>query len=222
MLFENSSKQLSDDIKNANDSINRITEIRNNDNSIEMGDTNQQLPISNPSEKLFSDLFKVNENSTITEPLQNIMNILSNNEEEKRKREYNLLVFGLKVSNNDKSYATIKKLLDDIGVNYENIHSVAYLKKKDVVNELAPIKLIAYNIESKFIILKAARKLKIYNELNNTKISISLDLSEIDRQLNKSLIIQRNANNALLSAQDNFYFGIRSNVLVKIPKRAQL
>ncbi len=53
------------------------------------------------------------------------------------------------------------------------------------------LKLTASDIDSKFFILKAAKKLKDYNIKNSTSISISLEMSEIDRQLHKTLVVQR-------------------------------
>jgi hypothetical protein len=75
--------------------------------------------------KSFSDLFKVNDYKTLTEPLHNIINLLSNNDEEKGKREFNVIIFGFKVSKDDKSYNTIKKFLKDLGVN-KNIMCISY------------------------------------------------------------------------------------------------
>ena len=37
----------------------------------------------NSNVKLFSDLFTINDNKTVTEPLQKLMTIISNNDEEK-------------------------------------------------------------------------------------------------------------------------------------------
>jgi hypothetical protein len=172
--------------------------------------------------KSFSDLFKVNDNKTLTEPLHNIINLLSYNDEEKRKREFNVIIFGLKVSKDDKSYITIKKFLKDLGVNENHVHSVSYLKKKDVINEFAPIKLTASDIDSKFFILKAAKKLKDYNIKNLSTISITLDMSEIDRQLHKKLVVQRKTLNSQLKSDENFYYGIRNNSIIKIKKFIKL
>jgi hypothetical protein len=41
-----------------------------------------------------------------------------------------LIVFGLKVSNEDKDFKTLKKLMNDFGVNKDNIVHASYLKKK--------------------------------------------------------------------------------------------
>ena len=129
-------------------------------------------------------------------------------------------MYGLKVNSNDKSFTTLKKLFTDIGVNNNNIIKAYYLKKKDDNNDKAPIKIETYNIDSKNFILKSARKLKEYNHKNNTKIFISQDLCEIDRQFMKKLIEQRNDLNKKLLATDKFYYGIRENKISKLNKRS--
>ena len=185
------------------------------DNNIMMDD--MSIPIQ-ASSRTFADLFKVSENKKITEPLHDLINILSNNEEEKRKREYNLIVFGLNVKVEDTSFVTLKKLLTDIGVDHNCIAHSSFLRKKDQVNENAPIKMVAYDLDSKFFILKSARKLREYNSIHKTKIVISQDMSEVDRQVNRKLIEKRNDLNSKLNVQDNFYYGIRNNKVISIIK----
>ena len=168
--------------------------------------------------RTFADLFKVNEDKKITEPLHDLINILSNNEEEKRKREYNLIIFGLNVKTADTNFSTLKKLLTDIGIDHNCISHSTYLRKKDQINENAPIKIVAYDLESKYFILKSARKLREYNLRNKTKIVISQDMSEVDRQVNRKLIEKRNELNSKLNDQETFYYGIRNNKVVSINK----
>ena len=213
---------LTADISKVEVSIKNIEEkLNTKENTIEMSDINN-IPAPQ-TQQLFSDLFKVNENNkTLTEPLHNLNNILSNNESEKIKREYNLIIFGLKVKQDDKSYNAVRNLFKTIGVNDNLVQSVVYLKKKDSINEYAPIKIITTSLDAKYSILKAGRKLKELNQINNTKISIALDLSDIDRQLNKKLIEQRNDLNSKLNLNDSFYYGIRNNKIIKIIKRKQL
>ena len=90
--------------------------------------------------------------------------------------------------------------------------------KKDQINENAPIKIVAYDLESKYFILKSARKLREYNLRNKTKIVISQDMSEVDRQVNRKLIEKRNELNSKLNDQETFYYGIRNNKVVLINK----
>jgi len=209
--------QLKENISQLNTRI-ILLESRNTENQVEMTDEiiSNQINI-----RSYADLFKVDENKKITEPVHDIINIISNNEQEKRKRELNLIVFGLKVPSDDKEFKTIKKLMNDIGVNNNNIDHAIYLKKKDSINVNAPIKIVAYNINAKFLILKASRKLREYNQKYGTKINISTDMSEIDRQLMKKLIDSRNDLNKKLTIEDkkNFYWGIRDNKLKKIFKK---
>ena len=73
-------------------------------------------------------------------------------------------------------------------------------------------------MESKYFILKSARKLREYNLRNKTKIVISQDMSEVDRQVNRKLIEKRNELNSKLNDQETFYYGIRNNKVVSINK----
>ena len=183
----------------------------------EMVDNNQQNVMNKTS---FADLFKNNENNTISEPVHDIINILTHNEEEKRKREYNLIVFGLNVKSTDSSFSTLLTLMKELGVNENKIWDVVYLKKKDTVNENAPIKIIASSLEDKYFILRAARNLQAYNAKHKTKINISVDMSTIDRQINKKLVDKRNELNSKLNKDEKFYFGIRDNQVIKLNKRS--
>ncbi len=155
--IEKNSLKLSVNLDKSNVIVKRLleSEVNLGANNDEMnGNSSHQI---HSTHKSFSVFFKVNDNQTLAEPLHNIINFLSNNDEEKRKLEFNLIIFGLKVSKDDKSYSTIKKFLKDLGVNENHVHSVSYLKKKDVINENASIKLTASNIDSKSIILKPSQ-----------------------------------------------------------------
>ncbi len=103
---------------------------------------------------------------------------------------------------------------------FVHVHA-SYLKKKDTNNENAPIKIVTYDINSKFFILKAARNLREYNQKNGTKINISTEMSEIERQVMKKLMDSRNDLNRKLAtgAKNNFYWGIRENKIKKIFKK---
>jgi hypothetical protein len=166
------------------------------------------------SSKQYSDLFKLN-NNKMSEPLQEIMKVVSNNEEEKKKRENNLIISGMKVDKSDKHFSAVKKLLNDIGINPNLVYSAHYLNSK---NDQTPIKLVAYDTQSRNTILKAAKNLKQINSQNKSKIFIFQDLSIIDRQIHNELISKRNTLNLNLKPSDNHYFGIRNNSIARINK----
>jgi hypothetical protein len=166
------------------------------------------------SSKQYSDLFKLN-NNKMSEPLQEIMKVVSNNEEEKKKRENNLIISGMKVDKSDKHFSAVKKLLNDIGINPNLVYSAHYLNSK---NDQTPIKLVAYDTQSRNTILKAAKNLKQINSQNKSKIFIFQDLSIIDRQIHNELISKRNTLNLNLKSSDNHYFGIRNNSIARINK----
>ena len=72
----------------------------------------------------------------------------------------------------------------------------------------------------KYEILKAAKNLKDINQKFNSKISIGLDLTEIDRQANKLLLLEKKQRNDELKRTNvnDHYYGIRGNKVVKIMK----
>ena len=102
-----------------------------------------------------------------------------------------------------------------------NIVRANFIKNKESNIDNATIKMVTYDFKSKFFILKAARKLREYNLKNGTKINISTDMSEIDRQVMKKLMDSQNDLNNHLSTEDKniFYWGIRDNKLKKIVNR---
>jgi adenosyl cobinamide kinase/adenosyl cobinamide phosphate guanylyltransferase len=164
--------------------------------------------------KQYSDLFKLN-NNKMSEPLQEIMKVVANNEEDKRKREKNLLLFGLKVNDSDKNFSTVKKLLNDIGIDQKCVQGAFYLNSK---SDTSIIKLVTTDTFSKNLILNASKNLKRINLCSKTKISICQDLSFVDRQIHKNLVIRRNELNVKLKTNDDHYFGIRNNNVIRINK----
>jgi adenosyl cobinamide kinase/adenosyl cobinamide phosphate guanylyltransferase len=178
-------------------------------NEVGMGES-----VVKSTSKQYSDLFKLN-NNKMSEPLQEIMKVVANNDEEKKKRENNLIISGMKVDKTDRHFSAVKKLLNDIGINPNLVYSAHYLNSK---NDQTPIKLVAYDTNSRNTILKAAKNLKKINFQNKSKICIFQDLSIIDRQLHNELISKRNALNVNLKSSDNHYFGIRNNAIARINK----
>jgi hypothetical protein len=182
--------------------------------TIKSNEVDMSESVVQSSSKQYSDLFKLN-NNKMSEPLQEIMKVVSNNEEEKKKRENNLIISGMKVDKSDKHFTAVKKLLNDIGINPNLVYSAHYLNSK---NDQTPIKLVAYDTQSRNTILKAAKNLKQINSQNKSKIFIFQDLSIIDRQIHNELISKRNALNLNLKSSDNHYFGIRNNSIARINK----
>jgi hypothetical protein len=62
--------------------------------------------------------------------------------------------------------------------------------------------------------------LREINQNENSRINISQDLNEIDRQMNKNLLIEKKALNKQLVIKNisSYYYGIRGNRVVKITK----
>jgi hypothetical protein len=99
------------------------------------------------------------------------------------------------VNRDDKNFTNVKKLLNDIGLNANLVDRAYYLNSK---NDQTPIKLITYETHSRNVILKASKKLKLINSTNKSKISIVQDLSNVDRQIHKDLVSNRNILNSNL------------------------
>ena len=83
---------------------------------------------------------------------------------------------------------------------------------------MAPIKIEVASIDTKFAILKAAKKLHQLNIKYKTKISIGQDLTIIERQNHKKLLEERDRSNEKFKKDELFYYGIRRNVVCKIYK----
>ncbi len=60
--------------------------------------------------KLFSDLLKVTEKKNLSEPLLNVINLINDNDDERKKREKNLIIFGLKITENE----DVKVVVNDL------------------------------------------------------------------------------------------------------------
>ena len=165
-----------------------------------------------------ADILKTNEDKTVSEPLVEFIQVFNNYNDKKKDRENNLIIFGLKCEKDGDLNQYVDTLLNEIGVcNFKSKNAIK-LVKKGTINHLAPIKITLPNEETKYNILKAAKRLKEINERNKTKINISLDLNNIDRQINKKLLQEKKLLNEDLKLKKihDYYYGIRNNRIVKI------
>ena len=173
--------------------------------------------------KLFSDLLKVSEKKNLSEPLLNVINLINDNDDEKKKREKNLIIFGLKITENEDVKVVVNNLLNKLNNTNKKQDNIFRMIKRGETNDLAPIKIIVEDIKDKFSILKSAKNLRQINIDKSSRISISMDQTVIERQRFNALNSQRklsNDENKLNNTNNNtittFYYGIRNNNLRKI------
>ena len=187
-----------------------------NQNVDEMnGITNNQLTTIS-----FADILKQKKDKIVSEPMVEIINTINNYSNQKKGRENNIIIFGFKNVTSETASNNVNTLFNKMKINNIKFKNPVLLVKKGVQNNSPPIKVSLENEETKFKILKAAKCLKEINQLDNTNIHISQDLNEIDRLLHKKLLYEKKLLNEKL-LQDNmldYYYGIRSNKVVKIMK----
>ena len=96
--------------------------------------------------------------------------MISDNDLLKKKKENDVMIFGLKVTNDDIATDKVNDLLQKIGVRKVMIKKINKISKKDVINDVAPIIVELVNQSDKFFILKAAKALAKFNEDDDTHI----------------------------------------------------
>ena len=134
-----------------------------------------------------------------------------------------MIIFGLNIVKEEELENNVNSFLSSINIDKSNINKIIRMNKRGVINPTAPIKLITHDLDCKYRILKAAKQLQSINQTNKTKISISQDLTEIERINNKAIINERNKLNDELRNQPNydsidFYYGIRKNQVIQLKK----
>jgi hypothetical protein len=175
------------------------------------------------SGRLFSDILKVNNSQQISEPLSNVINFISDHEKEIKKREKNLIIFGLSSNNNDHAVEQVNKLLNKMMVNPNRVNKILRLDRNNSNNSMVPIKIIVHDIIDKFAILNNGKNLQKINSDDNTRININLDQTELERIRFKKLNLERidkNKENERINSENgttsSFYYGIRNNIIKKI------
>ena len=140
----------------------------------------------------FAGLFKSTENKkSLSEPMAEIINTVNDYNRQKKGRENNLVIFGINDVNRKNVNNKIKSLFQKLNVDKIKFNNPILLVKQNVTNTSPPIKVTLENEEAKFQILKSAELLREINQQDKTKISISQDLNEIDRERNKKLMEEK-------------------------------
>jgi hypothetical protein len=176
--------------------------------------TNQLNPTS------FANILKSKKDSPISEPMVEIINTFNNYSKQKKSRENNVIIFGLKNISKETASDKVNSLFNKMHIVDIKFNNPVLLVKKGVTNTSPPLRISLENEDTKFQLLKAAKILKEINSNERTNISISQDLNEIDRLMHKKLLNEKKAlNNKLVSDGINeYYYGIRGNGIVKINK----
>ena len=151
----------------------------------------------------------------------NVLNAVAMENDEIKKRERNLVVFCLPESDkadeekesDDKN--KIVELLKIMNVESSKIRRIVRFKR-GATDKPGVVLVELKNKDDRLNIIKAAKKLK--DSENYKNVYFNFDLTSAQKSLSKQLIAERNRMNGEL-ASENFYYGIRSNKLVKIQKK---
>jgi hypothetical protein len=218
--LNNEASAIEDSLRDEIENIKKTMENKEKNDLI----ANNNMNINDIKTKLFSEICVMHEKKSIEEPVvEKIINLINDNDLQKKKKVNNVMIFGLKTTNDDIVTDKVIDLLQKIGVKKVAIKKVNKIIKKDVSNDAAPIIVELVNQSDRFVILKAAKALAKINDEDDTHINISLDLTEIERKRQKKLVMDRNILNDKLKSDSNpgeikFYYGIRNNHVVKLEK----
>ena len=207
-------------LKLNNDNLNNeiktlATQVANQNNDDMNGTTLNQLTTTS-----FADLLKGKNKNTVSEPMVEIINTMNSYSNQKRGRENNVIIFGLENVQKENVNNRITGLFTKLKANEIKFNNPVLLIKNGTTNTSPPIKITLENEEAKFKLLKIAKGLREINHNDNTRINISQDLNDIDRQMNKKLLLEKKAFNGqlLTSNISDYYYGIRGCRIVKITK----
>lgn len=184
---------------------------------------NQNSNNSNATSKpLFSDLFaNKNKTSKLSNDEINVINAITMENEEIKKRECNLILSGLPESNGENQVKDDETKINELftAINFDKTKMKRFVRFKNNTNNDKP-KLILIEMKNKddrLTIMKAAKNLKSSNYNN---VYINFDLTPAQRVRSSELNKKRKEFNLRDATDDkDFYWGIRSNDLIKIKKK---
>jgi hypothetical protein len=137
------------------DSINDVLRVESEEKKNKT--INDSMNIDDLKNKLYSEICVMHEKKVIEEPaVEKIINMINDNDFQKKKKENNVMIFGLKVTNDDIVTDKVNDLLQKIGAKKVMIKKVNKIIKKDMPNDVAPIIVELVNQSDRFVILKAA------------------------------------------------------------------
>jgi hypothetical protein len=99
---------------------------------------NNNMNINDIKAKLFSEICVMHEKKVIEEPVvEKIINLINDNDLQKKKKENNVMIFGLKTTNDDMVTEKVNDLLQKIGVKKVAFKKVNKIIKRDMSNDVA-------------------------------------------------------------------------------------
>jgi predicted DNA-binding protein YlxM (UPF0122 family) len=151
-------ENLKSDMQILRDKYNTLltTKNVNQDNSIDDNIDMSEICSQNNQKPSFSSLFKVN-NKTVSPPMADIINTVNDYNQQKKRRENNLIIFGLKNVTQENVNQQIKSLFTKLHVENIKFNNPVLLVKKGVIAQSAPVKISLENETTKFKLLKVAK-----------------------------------------------------------------
>jgi hypothetical protein len=205
----------------------QFLEERNTANEQKIADLSSEINKNSHSQQnpppLFSHLFMPIDNDIIKNNKNiynqneiNLLNAVSSVNEEIVKKEKNLLIFGLEADDSN-AKQKVETLFEAIDANKSNITNVIRFKKASDSNKPPPILVQLKDKSNRFGILKAAKKLSVLKD-KYAGVNINLDLTTMQRDVNKKLVEEKSKLNMSRKPGDvnKFFFGIRNNSITKI------
>lgn len=203
--------ELKSEIKILNDKVKSLEEKSNE----------EKQNINEISKPLFSEI--------VSRPTANEINLIAKIDREQREiknKERNIIAFGIpKSSENDqdsskKDQETIRGIFKELNVDDKAIKQIRRMNTKNQ-NKPNPIIIELKEEFNRKNILKVAKKLK--DSTMFASIYLAPDLTITQREVQKSLIEERNRRNEQLTnnggdESENFYYGIRNGKIAKIRK----
>ena len=200
--------------KNAN-----ILQFENEVDSLKKSKSNVALNGSSWADVLARTAKKTSEQISLINTMQ-----VENNE--RARREKNVIILGLPVSTAndlvqriDEEKEMVEKMFSSIGMVSVIVKRVIRLRQKEQngTQRVAPVVVELENKETRNLVLKASKDLARVNEFKT--IYVNADLTESESVLAKQLRDECKNKNNVNTEKDKCYFGIRGMRVIKLAKR---
>ena len=182
------------------------------------------LKTGGDSSAMFNKWVSVVERGPQTKPedQHTVLNAVTKEQSEQRKREKNLIIFGVKTSKTDQSEVAQENESIATGILTATGNSTvkpAYIRRLTAKEEgdASPIVFEFKNALDRNAVLKSARTLR--NKQAYDHIYINPDLTESERIMDHQLRKKRNELNDKLDPSSTFHYGIRNYSVVKITNK---
>jgi hypothetical protein len=155
----------------------------------------------------------------------NLLNVVSDENKERNKKEKNVIVFGLKESTKasvtekkEEDTNEINQILQQLSLENVTVDGTFRLKTKNT-NKPKPLIIVLKDKETRNKVLYAAKVLK--NSVNHKEVFLCPDLTDAQRLKYKALVKLRDEKNEKLQGEEkgNKIFVIRDNEVVPVKRR---